>query len=144
MLQGILGALGAVTLAVAAYTAGVSAGRDHVRSEWEKSRADTSAANAKHYADAVAAVGRIENDRSNQMAVLRDDYDAILSSLRARPSRPTNMPVTSNDQSKPGATGSQLYAEDAGFLAREAADADTTRIALTACYSQYDAAVGVK
>jgi hypothetical protein len=61
----------------------------------------------------------------------------LFSELRKRPSRPAT--ITSNGQSCTQCTGAQLYAEDSIFLTGEAARADIIRVALQACYNQYDA-----
>ena len=85
-------------------------------------------------------------DAANQSAKAKDEallniharLDDALGELRNRPQRPTGaMPAASGD-GKAG-TGAGIYAEDAGFLVREAARADELRAALGACYSQYDA-----
>lgn len=60
--------------------------------------------------------------------------DAI-GELRKRTSRSTE---ASNGQTASGCNGSKLYAEDAEFLIRESARADKIRVALGACYEQYE------
>ena len=82
----------------------------------------------------------IKKERDDEYKAIAAERDAALAELRKRPRRPapgtTESPANGQDQ--PGATGAQLFREDAEFLVREAADADTTRTALKACYRQYD------
>ena len=77
---------------------------------------------------------RIEKDAKIK-AINTQLVDAI-SELRKRPSRTAE---TSYGQTGQSCNGSELYAEDSIFLTREAARADTIRIALQACYDQYEA-----
>jgi len=60
--------------------------------------------------------------------------DAI-GELRKRTSRTAE---ASNGSTASGCNGSKLYAEDAEFLIRESARADKIRVALGACYEQYE------
>ena len=80
-----------------------------------------------------AAANQIEKDKNAQIKAINDQLADALMQLRSRPSR------TETTATRSGGTGSTLYAEDAGFLIREAARADEIRVGLEACYSQYDA-----
>lgn len=62
-----------------------------------------------------------------------------LGRLSDRPTRSAggNLPTPACPQQN--ATGAGIFAEDAGFLVREAARADQLRAALAACYTQYEA-----
>ena len=62
---------------------------------------------------------------------------ADLERLRERPERPS-LPETPRTECE-GTTGAELSREDAGFLAREAARADTLRTGLVSCYATFDA-----
>ena len=85
-------------------------------------------------------------DAANQSAKAKDEallniharLDDALGELRNRPQRPTGAVPAAPSACQAG-TGAGIYAEDAGFLVREAARADQLRAALGACYSQYDA-----
>jgi hypothetical protein len=74
---------------------------------------------------------RIEKDA--QIKAINNQLVDAVSELRKRPSRTTE---TTNGK---GCNGASLYAEDSEFLVREAARADEIRIALQACYKQYEA-----
>ena len=74
---------------------------------------------------------RIEKDA--QIKAINDQLVDAVSELRKRPSRTAE---AVNGQS---CNGTGLYAEDAEFLIRESSRADTIRVALEACYNQYDA-----
>ena len=79
-----------------------------------------------------AQADRIESEKNAQIRTINNQLADAISQLRSRPSRAQ----TSNT----GAcgTGATLYADDAEFLVREAARADTIRAGLKACYEQYD------
>ena len=72
-------------------------------------------------------------------AQIRDINSKLVDAISELRKRPSRTEATSNGQTEQSCNGSQLYAEDSIFLIREAARADTIRIALQACYDQYDA-----
>ena len=76
---------------------------------------------------------QIRKDKNAQINAINDQLANALVQLRSRPSR--SQYSTNNGQD---GTGRSLSAEDAGFLIREATRADQIRIALDACYKQYD------
>jgi hypothetical protein len=78
------------------------------------------------------AADQIRKEKDAQIAAINSSLADALVQLRSRPSRTQ---ATNNGQ---GGTGLSLSAEDASFLEREAAGADTLRSALSACYQQYD------
>jgi hypothetical protein len=80
------------------------------------------------------ATDEIRKVKDAEIANINAKLFATISELRKRPSRPSE--GAGNGQS---GTGAGLYAEDAIFLAGEAARADVLRTALEACYNQYDA-----
>jgi hypothetical protein len=79
------------------------------------------------------AADQIRKDKDAQIKVINNQLVDAISELRKRPSR--------TDQANNGQScnGASLYAEDSEFLVREAARADEIRVALQACYKQYDA-----
>ena len=79
-----------------------------------------------------AATDQIRKQKDAQIEAINNQLANAISELRKRPSR--------SDQANNGScgTGATLYAEDGEFLVREAARADKIRIALNACYEQYD------
>ena len=92
----------------------------------------------KETADLQANADKLRGEKDAQIAILSNQRDAALASLRARPARPSA--PASDGQTATGCTGSQLYRDDGEFLVREAARADEIRIALKVCYAEYDAA----
>ena len=80
-----------------------------------------------------AAADQIRKDKDAQINAINTQLFNALSQLRSRPSR--SQYSSNNGQN---GTGRSLSAEDAEFLIREAARADTIRTALSACYKQYD------
>lgn len=81
----------------------------------------------------------IEQGKQNEIATINARLSAALASLRSRPERPTTagqLPGAPTDCK--GATGAELYREDAAVALRIAGDADIQRAALAACYKQYD------
>ena len=91
------------------------------------------AATRQKEAENQAATDKIRKDKDAKIADINNKLVDAISELRNRASRPAE--ITSNGQS---CTGRSLYAQDAEFLVREAARADTIRTALEACYNQYD------
>ncbi len=87
----------------------------------------------------VASADKIRKEKDAQIASLNSRLGAALDGLRQRPQRSPSTP-----QSPPaacscaGTTGAELSREDAEFLVREAARADSLRTALEQCYRQYD------
>ena len=80
-----------------------------------------------------AAADQIRKDKDAQINAINTQLFNALSQLRSRLSR--SQYSSNNGQD---GTGRSLSAEDAEFLIREAARADTIRTALSACYKQYD------
>jgi len=80
-----------------------------------------------------AATDEIRKAKDAKIADINNKLIDAISELHKRTSRPAE--VSSNG---PSCTGGSLYSEDAIFLIREAARADTIRTALEACYNQYD------
>lgn len=80
-----------------------------------------------------AAADEIRKAKDAQINAINNQLADALVSLRSRPSRTAE---TVNGQN---CNGTGLYAEDSEFLVREAARADQIRVALQACYNQYDA-----
>lgn len=79
-----------------------------------------------------ADADKIRKEKDAQIQAINDQLVNAISELRKRPSRAAE---ASNGQS---CNGTGLYAEDAEFLVREASRADQIRVALQACYNQYD------
>ena len=80
-----------------------------------------------------ADADKIRKDKDAQIKAINGQLVDAISELRKRPGRTTE---ASNGQS---CNGTGLFAEDAEFLVREAARADEIRVALDACYKQYEA-----
>lgn len=82
------------------------------------------------------STNQINGEKNAKIKALNSDLNAALDGLRQRPSRASQ---TSDGKAPPGCNGSQLYAEDASILIREAARADEIKVSLLACYAQYEA-----
>ena len=78
---------------------------------------------------------KIRKDKDAQIKAINDQLVDAISELRKRPSRSSEASI---GQAAKACDGSELFAEDSEFLIREAARADTIRVALQACYKQYD------
>lgn len=83
---------------------------------------------------------QIVKDKDNEIQAIDAERDAAIAELRNRPRRPAPGTAQSpaNGEAASGCTGARLFGDDAEFLIREAARADTIRVALNACYAQYD------
>ena len=112
--------------AIVLFCSGFVSGCQHQQSSQEKV-----IRNKEHQYQADADKIRIEKDA--QIKAINDKLADAISELRKRPSRAAE---ANNGQS---CNGAGLYAEDAEFLIREASRADQIRVALNACYQQYDA-----
>ena len=78
------------------------------------------------------AADEIRKAKDAQINAINNQLADALVSLRSRPSR------AAETVNGPNCNGTGLYAEDADFLIREASRADQIRVALQACYNQYD------
>jgi len=83
---------------------------------------------------------QIVKDKDNEIQAIDTERDAASSEVANRPRRPA--PGTAqgpaDGEAASGCTGARLFGDDAEFLIREAARADTIRVALKSCYAQYD------
>lgn len=81
----------------------------------------------------------IEQGKQNEIATINARLSAALASLRSRPERSATAGQLSGAAADcKGATGAELYREDAEVALGIARDADIQRAALAACYQQYD------
>jgi len=97
---------------------------------YQQSKAEKTIRDKEHQYQADA--DQIRKDKDAQIKNINSQLVDAVSELRKRPSRTAE---AGNGQS---CNGASLYAEDAEFLVREAARADEIRVALDACYKQYD------
>ena len=97
---------------------------------YQQSKAEKVIRDKEHQYQADA--DQIRKEKDAQIKVINNQLVDAVSELRKRPSRTAE---TSNGKS---CNGASLFAEDAEFLVREAARADEVRVALDACYKQYD------
>jgi hypothetical protein len=98
---------------------------------YQQSKAEKTIRDKEHQYQADA--DQIRKDKDAQIKVINNQLVDAVSELRKRPSRTAE---TSNGKN---CNGASLFAEDAEFLVREAARADEVRVALDACYKQYEA-----
>jgi hypothetical protein len=98
---------------------------------YQQSKAEKTVREKEHQYQADA--DKIKKDKDAQIKVINNQLVDAISELRKRTSRTAE---TSNGKS---CNGTSLFAEDAEFLVREASRADEIRVALDACYKQYDA-----
>ena len=75
--------------------------------------------------------------QTEELADVQRHLDATIISLRNRTPRSATLPDNPIAACS-GVTGRELSSEDAEFLAREAARADTIRAGLNTCYAAYD------
>lgn len=141
----------AVALA-ASYWKAYTMGKSTVQAKWDaqslevaKQSLKLSEQTTRTTTNLQAAVDTIEVTKNAQIDQLNVTVASLSSELRKRPQRPNggNLP---NDpgvgKTASGCTGAGLFGQDAEFLVGEAATAARLRIALKACYSQYDQARG--
>jgi hypothetical protein len=114
-------AMAAITLFCGGFVNGCS---------YQQSKAEKTIRDKEHQYQSDA--DQIRKDKDAQIKAINTQLVDAVSELRKRPSRATE---TSNGK---GCNGASLYAEDSEFLVREAARADEIRVALDACYKQYE------
>jgi hypothetical protein len=114
-------ALVAVTLFCGGFVNGCS---------YQQSKAEKTIRDKEHQYQTDA--DQIRKDKDAQIKVINSQLVDAVSELRKRPSR------TAETSSGQGCNGTRLFAEDSEFLVREAARADEIRVALEACYKQYE------
>lgn len=78
------------------------------------------------------AADQIRKETNAKIKDINNQLIDAVGELRKRPSR------AEQANNRQGCNGASLYAEDGEFLIREAARADEIRVALAACYQQYD------
>ena len=114
--------------AIVLFCSGFVSGCQHQQSSQEKVIRDKE---HQYQADA----DKIRKEKDAQIKAINDQLVDAVSELRKRPSRADQ---AINGQTTKACDGSQLFSEDSEFLVREAARADTIRVALQSCYNQYD------
>ena len=98
---------------------------------YQQSKAEKVVRDKEH--EYQSAADNIRKAKDAQIKTINTQLVNAIGELRERPGRTTE---TSNGQ---GCNGTRLFAEDSEFLVREAARADEIRVALDACYQQYEA-----
>lgn len=86
-------------------------------------------------------VQAIKGEKDAQIKAIDRKYSTTIASLRSRPERSTSSNSTAstcNAESTKGATGKELYRNDAEFLIRFARDTEELKLSLQSCYQQYD------
>ena len=81
-----------------------------------------------------ADADKIRKDKDDKIKVINNQLNDTIISLR----NASRTEKTVIGQTSQFCDGSKLFREDGIFLAREAARADEIRVALDACYKQYD------
>jgi hypothetical protein len=99
---------------------------------FDRYKASQQAATQKIQEQHQEAADQIRKEKDAKITSINAQLLDAISELRSRPSRAQN---AANGSCGTGAT---LSAEDAEFLTREAARADTIRAGLDACYKQYE------
>ena len=122
----------AVALAVS-FGGGFGLGHKLERAKFDAYKLEQSELTRKKEAEHQSATDEIRRTKDAKIADINNKLVDAINELRKRPSRPAE--IASDGQS---CSGRSLYADDAIFLTREAARADTIRTALEACYNQYD------
>lgn len=115
-------------VAISLFCGGFVSGCQHEQSAQEK------AIRAKEH-EYQSAADEIRKVKDAQINAINSQLVNSIAELRKRTSRSSE---ASNGQIAKACDGSELFAEDSEFLVREAARADTLRVALQSCYSQYD------
>lgn len=108
---------------------------------YEKQVKDLTLKSLKTELELKTQVAAIKGDRDAQIKNLDSKYRVAIDSLRQRQERSSSSNSTGNScnaESTKGATGAELYREDAEFLIGFARDTEELKTQLNACYAQYD------
>jgi hypothetical protein len=100
---------------------------------YQQSKAEKVIREKEHQYQADA--DKIRKSKDEQLKVINTQLNDTIVSLR----NASRADKTIDGQTSKFCDGSQLFREDGIFLAREAARADEVRVALDACYKQYEA-----
>lgn len=109
---------------------------------YEKQVKDLALKSLKTELELKTQVAVIKGDKDAQIKTLDTKYRAAIDSLRQRQERSSSSNSTgnsSNAESTKGATGAELYREDAAFLIGFSRDTEELKTQLKMCYAQYDA-----
>jgi hypothetical protein len=79
---------------------------------------------------------KLKETKDEEISAISSQLTAALSELRKRPKRPTSLP--NNPQGGEACTARELYQEDAEFLTREAARAESVLAERDYYYTQYE------
>lgn len=143
----------ALTVALAAsYWKAYTMGKSTIQAKWDAQSLEVAKQSLKLSEQATrtttnlqAAADNIEVTKNAQIDKLNVTVASLSGELRKRPQRPSGGNLPNNPgigKVVSGCTGAGLYGQDAEFLVGEAATAARLRIALKACYNQYDQARG--
>lgn len=90
--------------------------------------------------DLADGLTKANQDKDNAVTQITTSLNATINSLRQRPTRAdlTSSVATAVASAKQACNGSQLFREDAEFLAREAARADAVVVERDYYYGQYE------
>ena len=108
---------------------------------YEKQVKDLTLKSLKTELELKTQVAAIKGDKDAQIKNLDSKYRVAIDSLRQRQERSSTSNSTGNScnaESTKGATGAELYREDAELLIRFARDTEELKTHLKACYAQYD------
>jgi hypothetical protein len=112
-----------------------------IQTQISRERADAETAMRKREQDLSASAAQARKVKDEEIASIRTKLDSALVQLRDRKKRPSSSGVPQAPAAgcpAQSADGTQLYREDAEFLAREAARADEIRAALQQCQTAYE------
>ena len=140
-LTGILIAAGLTVATI--YGLGYKSGKHSVQVEFDAYKAQAQIELAKLAAQTrdtertmQSQSNQIQKDKQHEINAINRAAAALVSELRNRPARGENL--STDSRATENCDGSQLYRDDAEFLAREAERADEVMAELKACYKAYD------
>lgn len=108
---------------------------------YEKRITELTVKSLKIESELKSQVSTIKGEKDAQIKNLDRKYRLAVDSLRQRQERSTSSNPTGNScnaESTKGATGAELFREDAEFLIGFARDTEELKTQLKACYTQYD------
>lgn len=113
-------------------------GYDEAVSIYEKQKAKDKAITDAAQAQLQLKADQAAKDKQDALKAADVKYAALADSLRKRPTRPSQAGSSATARSTGSCTGSELYREDAEFLAGEAARADKVTIERDYYYERYE------
>ena len=132
----VIGGFLFLVIVCGAYFKGYYKGKANLQAEWDKVVAEQTLKSVETERSMQRKVDTVVEEKNREIARIKRSHAAVVAGLQQRTERPAELPAS--PETAQNCTGSDLYRQDAEFLAGEAARADEYAIELQSCYRAYD------